>query len=171
MLLNFVNPAALPESTPAAYVQIAQSDVTPRFQTVLEECQGVETQSPPIVAVFSPSGAIRLYWNNHPKQMIGSGDLTQAKVTVLTRPKYGALKALHEINRDMGPVYSYDVIEGTPNGTEDRAVFLIEIGGERIKVVERLILTFNLESLKACNGHDYYVRRISQVENEAPRSP
>ncbi|MBK9445924.1 MAG: matrixin family metalloprotease, partial [Betaproteobacteria bacterium] len=92
-------------------------------------------------------------------------------MTVLEQPKYGVLKDLDEINRDMGPVYAYDVIEGTPNGTEDRAVFLVEIGGKRIKIVERFILTFNYESLKGCNGKDYYIRRISQVVDETSISP
>lgn len=178
MLLELFSPVLPPQDTPAVYVQVAQAGpariawtAPARFNMVLEECQGVETQNPPGRTYFSPAGGIRLYWNNHPKQVIGSGDLTQAKVTVLEQPKFGVLKDLHQINRDMGPVYSYDVNEGTPNGTEDRIVFLIEIGGKRIKVIERLILTFNYESLKECNGKDYYFRRISQVEDETPMSP
>ena len=171
MLFDILPPVGSLETTPAAYIRMAQADASPHVQTVLEECQGVETQNPPGGTFFSPSGAIRLYWNNHPKQKIGSGDLTQAKVTVLEQPKYGVLKDLDEINRDMGPVYAYDVIEGTPNGTEDRAVFLVEIGGKRIKIVERFILTFNYESLKGCNGKDYYIRRISQVVDETSISP
>lgn len=171
MLLDFLNPAAMPETAPTTYVQLAQANANLRVQTVLEECQGVDTQIPPGGTVFSPSGGIRLYWDKHPKQIIGSGDLTQAKVTVLEHPKYGVLKDLNEIDRDMGSVYAYDVIEGTPNGTEDRVVFLVEIGGKRIKVIERLILTFNVESLKGCNGKDYYIRRISQIVGEMPPSP
>lgn len=174
MLLDFLNPAALPETSPSAYVQLAQVNGNPRIHTVLEECQGVEWPDPnPPTGMFpfAPAGGVRLYWNDYPKQVIGSGDLTQAKVTVLEQPKYGVLKVLHEIDRDMGPIYAYSIIEGTPNGTEDRVVFLVEIGGKRIKVIERLILTSNSEFTKECNGKEYYIHRISQVVDETPLSP
>lgn len=163
MLFNFLNPADFSEKSPAAYVQFVQVQAKPRVSAVFEECQGVETQNPPGRLDFAPAGSIRMYWDRNPKQVIGSGDLTQARVTILDQPKYGVLKDLHETDRDMGPIYAYDVIERMPNGTEDRAVLLVEIGGKRIKVVERLILTFNYESLKGCKGRDYYNRRIGQV--------
>jgi len=73
---------------------------------------------------------------------------------------------------DAGPGYAYDVKPGTPNGTEDRVVFLLEIGGKRLKVIERLILVFNSTPESThCDGKDYYVRRISQISEEFAPAP
>ena len=173
MLLDFLNPVVPPEITPATYIQMAQAEANQQGQVVLEICEQIEWPDPNPPKgwfPFGPGDGIRLYWNDHPKQMIGSGDLTRAKVTVLEQPRYGILKDLHEIDRDMGPTFAYRITEGTPEGTEDRVVFLVEVGGKRIKVIERFILAANSEFAKKCNGEDIYIRRISQVVDETPMS-
>lgn len=166
MLLDFLLPAALTDTAPAAYVQLAQAGASQQVQAVLEVCQGVEwpdPNPPKGMLPFGPAAGIRLYWDNNPSQVVGSGDLTQARVTILVQPKFGTLQDLREIDRDMGPSYAYRINEGTPEGVEDRMVFLVEIGGKRIKVIERFLLTSNSEFTKGCNGAEYSIRRISQM--------
>ena len=102
------------------------------------------------------------------QKKIGNGDLSNAKVFVAEEPKYGTLTRIQPKPSDAvtlgGPGYSYKVKPGTPNGTEDRIVFLIEIAGKRLKVVERLIMVWNSTPESTdCNGKDFYVKRISQV--------
>ena len=180
MLLDFFNPPLPPQITAADSVWIAQavpSTVTrpsiTSFNAVYEVCRPVETQIPPGGDSFAPGTAILLHWEKFPKQKIGNGDLNQAKVSVLEPPKYGTLAEIAskpgDSYNDSGPGYSYKVNEGTPNGTEDRIVFLIEIGGKRLKVIERLIMVFNSTPASTeCNGKDFYVRRISQFVEDVP---
>ena len=175
MLFDLTNVPLPPPITNAQYTYVTQAEVNPtpfstevKFDRVYEGCLPVETQILPGASGLVPGDALRLHWQNYPKQKIGNGDLSQAKVSVLEQPKFGTLKPIQpkvgDSLNESGPAYFYDVKPGTPNGTEDRIVFLMEIAGKRLKVVERLIMVWNSTPESTdCNGKDFYVRRISQV--------
>ena len=175
MLFDLMNVPLPPPTTDAQYTYVTQAEVNPiaplataKFDRIYEECQPVETQILPGSSSFAPGDALVLHWQNFPKQKIGNGDLSNAKVFVAEEPKYGTLTRIQPKPSDAvtlgGPGYSYKVKPGTPNGTEDRIVFLMEIAGKRLKVVERLIMFWNSTPESTdCNGKDFYVRRISQV--------
>lgn len=182
-LLDLLATPPVPETTTASqYVLVAQADpktavrssIT-NFNAVFEVCQPVETQTQPVWATIVPTDEL-LNTGIFPRYQFESGNL-RAKVSVLESPKYGRLVAIPyraggEISDKDPATYKYAVHAGTPNGTEDRVVFLVEIGGKRLKVVERLIMVFNStpESTE-CNGKDYYVRRISRISEETAPAP
>lgn len=133
------------------------------FDQAYEMCSPVETQSPPAISYEAPGYALLL---SSPRARIRL-PLKNAKVTVLEPPKTGVVTATGDISRDAGPVFRYESSDGTPDGTEDRIVFLIELGGKRIKVTKRLVLGFNVESID-CKGEPFYARRVDLTPTRRP---
>lgn len=133
------------------------------FDEAYEICSPVETQSPPAIDFVTPGYALLL---SSPRPRIRL-PLKNAKVTVLEPPKTGVVTATGDISRDAGPVFRYEANDGTPDGTEDRIVFLIELGGKRIKVTKRLVLGFNVESID-CKGEPFYARRVDLAPTRRP---
>lgn len=159
MLMDF---AALdmPHLDRVPYAQVADASPNgkPRLSGVYEICSPVETQIPPSAAYLTPGVAI--------VQTASSRDaalklkLAEARVTVLEQPKHGVVAQVSRVDPEMGPIYDYVGNSGVADGTEDKVVFLLEVGGKRFKVTERLIFGFNMESID-CKGKGFYVRRIS----------
>jgi len=175
MLFDVSTPPVPPQTQ--GYVQVVQAGAGSkpsdksvlRFNAAYESCSIVETQTPPGRAEFAPGYAL---FNTASAKVARSMNLSQAIVTVLEPPKFGVLTDSGQVDREGGPVFIYDVNSGTPDGTEDRIVFLIETNGKRVKVVERLIMSFNStpESTQ-CSGKDFYIRRISSVSEETAPPP
>lgn len=136
------------------------------FDESYEKCSPVETQSLPAISFVAPGYALL---RSSPKARIRL-PLKHAKVIVLEPPKTGVVTATGDIDRDAGPGFRYEANDGTPDGTEDRIVFLIELGGQRIRVTERLVLGFNTESID-CKGEPFYARRVDRPPTRRLAAP
>ena len=136
-----------------------------KFDMVFEECRAVETQVPPGGLDFSPNSGVGNYWNSHPIDRIERDKLREAKVTVLQEPQLGTLRPHPRHPSDRGQGFAYDLRPGVPNGSEDRVIFLLEVEGKRIKVVDLLKIVFNsTPESKDCKGKDHYIKRLSQLD-------
>jgi hypothetical protein len=159
MVVDF-SELSVPRLGVETYINVAYASPVgkPRYSGVYEMCSPVETQIPPSETYISPGVAL-FQTAPSPKAALKL-KLVLARVSVIEQPNYGVVTLETQMDRDTGPIYHYVGNEGVVDGTEDRVVFLVEVGGRRFKVTERLIFGFNMESID-CKGEDFYVRRIS----------
>lgn len=164
VLMDFIA-TGVPTWDAAQYVHVADASPgsKPRYNGVYEICEAIETQIPPAATYLSP-GAALFQTASSPEAAVNL-KLAQARVTVLEQPKHGVVTLVSQVDRHTGPIYRYVGNDGVADGTEDRVVFLLEVGSKRFKVIERLIFGFNTESID-CKGKDFYVKRVGFVTEE-----
>ena len=109
---------------------------TPRPNYILTDCQEIPEMTPSSSAqrAVDPPGAIDVYITHRGGKSIRP---ESAAVTLIEKPKHGVLT--EEVANTGYRFFGYDQKPGFVG--KDRAVFLVEAGGERYKVVVTLVVT------------------------------